>query len=54
MLLVSGVPSDLIGTLSFDEVSGLFPASVFEEARTQSEGAGTGTGTEPGTETETG
>lgn len=50
VLLVSGAPSDLIGTLSFDEVSGLFPASVFEEARAQSEGAagGTGTGTETG------
>lgn len=45
VLLVSGAPSDLIGTLSFEEVSGIFPASVFEEARTQSEGATTGAGT---------
>lgn len=50
VLLVSGAPSNLIGTLSLDEVSGLFPASVFEEARTQSEGpaGGTATGTETG------
>jgi hypothetical protein len=45
VLLVSGDPSELIGTLSFDEVSGLFPASVFEEARTQSGAGPTGTGT---------
>lgn len=45
VVLVSGAPADLIGTLSFDEVSGLFPASVFEEARTQSEGGAAGTTT---------
>ncbi|WP_299333186.1 hypothetical protein [Haloplanus sp.] len=48
VVLISGAPSALIETLSFDEVSGLFPASVFEEARTQSEGAAGGTGTETG------
>lgn len=46
VLLVSGAPADLIGTLSFDEVSGLFPDSVFEEARTQSEGGAGGTTTD--------
>jgi hypothetical protein len=40
VMRVSGEPAALIETLSFEEVSGLFPASAFEQARTQ---AGTGT-----------
>jgi hypothetical protein len=42
VLLVSGEPAALIETLSLAEVSGLFSASTFEEARAQ---VGTGTGT---------
>ncbi|MFD1635045.1 hypothetical protein ACOZ4L_04810 [Haloplanus ruber] len=40
VLLVTGEPAALLDTLGFDGVNGLFPASVFEEARAQ---AGTGT-----------
>ncbi|SDZ76390.1 Tat (twin-arginine translocation) pathway signal sequence [Haloplanus vescus] len=39
-LRVSGDPAALIETLSFEEVSGMFPASVFDQAQSQS---GTGT-----------
>jgi len=46
VLLVSGDPSALIETLSFEEVSGLLPASTFEQAQAQA-----GTSTETGTET---
>ncbi|MFB6255590.1 MAG: hypothetical protein ABEH58_02505 [Haloplanus sp.] len=42
VLLVSGDPAALIETLAFEEVSGLFPASTFEQAQAQ---AGTGTPT---------
>ena len=40
VMRVSGEPAALIEALSFEEVSGLFPASAFEQAQTQ---AGTGT-----------
>jgi len=49
VMRVSGEPTALIETLSFEEVSGLFPASAFEQAQTQA-----GTGTASGTETPTG
>jgi hypothetical protein len=35
VLLVSGDPAALIETLAFEEVSGLFPASTFEQAQAQ-------------------
>ncbi|MFB6195264.1 MAG: hypothetical protein ABEI80_03770 [Haloplanus sp.] len=38
VLLVSGEPAALISVLSYDEVSGIFPASAFEEARNQAGG----------------
>jgi len=44
VLLVSGDPAALIETLSLGEVSGLFPASAFEQAQAQA-GTTTGTGT---------
>ncbi|MFB6103104.1 MAG: hypothetical protein ABEJ73_11135 [Haloplanus sp.] len=50
VLLVTGSPAALIETLSYEEVSGLFPAATFEEAQAQS-GGGTAT---PGTATESG
>jgi len=37
VLLVSGDPAALVETLSLAEVSGLFPASTFEEARAQAD-----------------
>jgi hypothetical protein len=43
VLLVSGDPAALIETLAFEEVSGLFPASAFEQAQTR---AGTETATD--------
>jgi hypothetical protein len=48
VLRVSGDPAALIETLSFEEVSGLFPAATFEQARAQ---AGTGTASSPDTPT---
>jgi hypothetical protein len=45
--LVTGEPAALLETLGLDGVSGLFPAAVFEEARTRAE-----TGS-PGTENDT-
>lgn len=48
VLLVSGDPTALIETLSFEEVSGLLPASTFEQAQAQA-----GTSTASGTETPT-
>jgi hypothetical protein len=50
VLLVSGDPAALIETLSFEEVSGLFPASTFEQARSQA-GTSTATGSDSGTST---
>lgn len=49
VLRVSGDPAALIETLSFEEVSGLFPAATFEQARAQA-----GTGTASSTDTPTG
>jgi hypothetical protein len=49
VLLVSGDPAALIETLPLAEVSGLFPASTFEEARAQA-----GTSTSTATDTPTG
>jgi len=43
VLLVSGDPAALIEALAFEEVSGLFPASTFEQAQAQ---AGTETPTD--------
>jgi len=48
VLLVTGEPTALIETLAFEEVSGLFPESTFEQARAQ---AGTSTGSGTGTPT---
>jgi hypothetical protein len=48
VMLVTGSPAALVESLGFEEVNGLFPASVFEEAQAQ---AGTGTAT-PGNDTE--
>jgi hypothetical protein len=45
VMRVTGEPSALIETLSFEEVSGLFPASTFDEAQAQADGSGTGTTT---------
>ncbi|WP_251343231.1 hypothetical protein [Haloplanus halophilus] len=49
VMLVTGRPAALVESLGFEEVNGLFPASVFEEARSQAEGGtaapGNGTGT---------
>jgi hypothetical protein len=49
VMRVSGEPAALIETLSFEEVSGLFPASAFEQAQAQA-----GTSTASGTGTPTG
>ncbi|WP_251330937.1 hypothetical protein [Haloplanus pelagicus] len=49
VMLVTGDPEALLDSLQFEEVNGLFPASVFEEARTQASSETT----TPGTETET-
>ena len=49
VMRVSGDPAALIETLSFEEVSGLFPAAAFEQAQAQA-----GTSTASGTETPTG
>lgn len=38
-LLVSGPPADLVGTLSFDGVTGLFPVATFERVKSQSQTA---------------
>ncbi|MFC7174142.1 hypothetical protein ACFQL0_13900 [Haloplanus litoreus] len=38
VMLVTGRPAALVETLGFEEVNGLFPASVFEEARSQASG----------------
>ncbi|AZH26062.1 hypothetical protein [Haloplanus aerogenes] len=46
VLLVSGDPAALVETLSLAEVSGLFPASTFEQAQAQAE-----TTTDTGTST---
>jgi hypothetical protein len=35
VMLVTGSPAALVETLGFEEVNGLFPASVFDEARSQ-------------------
>lgn len=48
VLLVSGDPAALIETLSFEEVSGILPASTFEQAQAQA-GTSTAAGTETGT-----
>lgn len=50
VLLVSGDPAALIETLAFEEVSGLFPAATFEQAKAQA-GTATATGSETGTPT---
>ncbi|WP_435066749.1 twin-arginine translocation signal domain-containing protein [Haloplanus sp. C73] len=49
-LRVTGEPAALIETLSFEEVSGMFPESVFEQAQSQA-GAGAQS---PSTQTPTG
>ena len=49
VMRVSGDPAALIETLSFEEVSGLFPAAAFEQAQAQA-----GTPTASGTGTPTG
>jgi len=51
VMLVSGEPAALIETLPLEEVSGLFPPSMFERAQAQAEGTATGAGTGAGTRT---
>ncbi|MFW6384880.1 MAG: hypothetical protein ACOCY7_01955 [Halodesulfurarchaeum sp.] len=40
IVLISGTPSALIGTLSNEEARGLFPEATFEEAQAQSQSGG--------------
>jgi hypothetical protein len=49
VMLVTGDPAALLDSLQFAEVNGLFPASVFEEARTQASDGTTTPGSDPET-----
>ncbi|WP_248896771.1 hypothetical protein [Haloplanus halobius] len=50
VMRVTGSPAALLETLGYEEVSGIFPTSAFEEARSQAGGGTSGSATSTPTE----